>query len=69
MGVGGTPLSFLTSALDRGGWSASRTGRSTPAIHCIGDGVDPRAGLDTVVRERKYIVPGFKVLRTATAES
>jgi hypothetical protein len=42
---------FLTSALVRGEWSASRHGRITPGkrapgTHWIGDWVGPRAGLD-----------------------
>jgi hypothetical protein len=46
---------FLTSALDRGEWSASRSGRFTPGerasvTHWIGGWVDPRAGLDDVER-------------------
>jgi hypothetical protein len=41
---------FLTSALVGGQWSASRPGRFTPGetapgTHCIGGGVDLRAGL------------------------
>jgi hypothetical protein len=45
--------SFITSALDRGEWSASRSGRVlppgkwTPGTHCTGAWVGPRAGLDT----------------------
>jgi hypothetical protein len=47
--------SFLTSALDRGEWLASRPGRTLPrgrtlGTHCTGDWVGPRAGLDTEVR-------------------
>jgi hypothetical protein len=43
----------LTSALDGGEWSASRSGRFipneiAPSIHWIGGWVSPRAGLDTV---------------------
>jgi hypothetical protein len=42
---------FLTLPLVAGEWSASRPGRFTPremapGTHCIGDLVDPRAGLD-----------------------
>jgi hypothetical protein len=42
---------FLTSALVRGEWSASRPDRFTPGerapgTHWIGGWVDPRAGLD-----------------------
>jgi hypothetical protein len=45
--------SFTTSALDGSELSASRPGRAfipgerTPGIHCTGDWVGPRAGLDT----------------------
>jgi hypothetical protein len=39
---------FLDSTLAGGEWSASRSGRFTPAIHWIGGWVDPRAGLDDV---------------------
>jgi hypothetical protein len=44
---------FLTSALARGEWSASRPGCFTsreraPGTHWIGGWVDPRAGLDDV---------------------
>jgi hypothetical protein len=51
-GIGG--IVPLTSALDRGEWSASRHGRfnpgeRTPGTHWIGDWVGPRAGLDAVV--------------------
>jgi hypothetical protein len=46
---------ILTSALDGGEWSASRPGRFTPrkrapGTHGIGGCVDPRAGLDAVVK-------------------
>jgi hypothetical protein len=42
---------FLTSALVRGEWSASRHGRftpgeRTPGTHWVGGWVGPRAGLD-----------------------
>jgi hypothetical protein len=42
---------FLTSALDKGEWSASRpgrfiTGERAPSTHCIGGWVGPRACLD-----------------------
>jgi hypothetical protein len=47
----------LTLALDGGEWSASRPGRFRPTerapdTHWIGGWVGPRAGLDTVSRER-----------------
>jgi hypothetical protein len=49
---------FLTSALDGGEWSASRTGRLTPrerapGTHSIGGWVGPRAVLNAVVK--RYI--------------
>jgi hypothetical protein len=34
---------FLTSALDGGEWSASRSGPFTPGTHWIGGWMDPRA--------------------------
>jgi len=45
---------FLTSALDGGEWSASRSGsftpkESAPGTHWIGGWVGPRAVLDAVV--------------------
>jgi hypothetical protein len=47
----------LTSALDGGEWSASRSGRSTPreraaSTHWIGGWVDPRAVLDAVANRK-----------------
>jgi hypothetical protein len=47
--------SFLTLALDRGEWSASRPGalcseERTTGTHCTGGWVDLRAGLDIEVR-------------------
>jgi hypothetical protein len=53
--------SFLTSAVDRGEWSASRLGRFTPrerapVTHWIRGSVGPRAVLDVVV-ERKIPNP------------
>jgi hypothetical protein len=52
-GNGGIASSFLTSALDGGECSASRSGRFTPCeraphTHGIGGWVGPRAGLDAV---------------------
>jgi hypothetical protein len=49
----GIAPSFLTSALDRGEWSASQTTRITPGerapgTHWMGGWVDPTAGLDDV---------------------
>jgi hypothetical protein len=51
----------LTSALDGGEWSVSRTGRfipreKAPDTQCIGGWVGPRAGLD-MVSERKIPSP------------
>jgi hypothetical protein len=48
---------FLTSALDGGEWSASRSGRFTPreiapGIHWIGGWVGPRAILEDVVKRK-----------------
>jgi hypothetical protein len=47
----------LTSTLDRGEWSASRSGRCTPkerasGTHWIGGWVGPRAVLDAVVKRK-----------------
>jgi hypothetical protein len=52
----GSEGAFLTSAVDGGEWSASPPGRfipreRVPATHWIGGWVDPRAGLDTVVKK------------------
>jgi hypothetical protein len=41
---------FLTSALNGGEWSASRSGRFTLCDHWAGCWVCPRAGLDAVVK-------------------
>jgi hypothetical protein len=54
---------FLTLALYGGGWSASHTGRFTPSerapgTHWIGGWVGPRAGLDTIVKEKFQTLPG-----------
>jgi hypothetical protein len=51
---------FLTLALARGEWSASRPGRFTPeetapGTHWIGGWVDPRAGLNDVVNYGKFV--------------
>jgi len=48
---------FLTSALDGGEWSSSRSGRYTPGktppgTHLIGGYVSPRADLDAVVKKK-----------------
>jgi hypothetical protein len=45
--------SFLTSALEGGEWSASRTlpgGKEPLGSHCTGGWVGPRAGLEAEVR-------------------
>jgi hypothetical protein len=47
----------LTSALDRGEWSASRPGRfipreRVPGTHWIGGSVGPRAVLDAAVKRK-----------------
>jgi hypothetical protein len=60
-------LIFLTSAVVRGEWSASRTGRFTPGerapgTHWIGGCVVPRAGLDNVKKRKFLTLPGL-VLR------
>jgi hypothetical protein len=57
MGVWGVAPPFLTSALDEGDWSASRTcrftpGETAPGTNWRGGWVDPRAGLGDV--EKKY---------------
>jgi hypothetical protein len=55
--------SFLTSALERGEWSASRPGRAlprgerAPGTHCTGGWVGPRAGLDAETGRRKSFGP------------
>ena len=60
----------MTSALDRGGWSASRPGRlyprEGPATHCIGGWVGPRAGLDGC---RKSRPSGIRSPDLATTEA
>jgi hypothetical protein len=48
---------FLTSAIDKGKWSASRPGRLTlreraDGTHWIGGWVGPRTVLDTVVKRK-----------------
>jgi hypothetical protein len=48
--------SFKTSALEGGGWSASRPGRlyprGRPGTHCTGRWVGPRTGLDKCGKSR-----------------
>jgi hypothetical protein len=57
--------SFLTSALDEGYWSPSRSGRallweSTAGTHCTGGCVGLRAGLDTEARGKSFALPGIE---------
>jgi hypothetical protein len=57
---------FLTSALARGEWSASRPGRFTPrerapGTHWIGGWVDPRAGVDDVEKRKFFTLPGLEL--------
>jgi hypothetical protein len=54
---------FLTSALARGEWSASRPGRFTPVTHWIGGWMDPRAGLDDLEKRKFLTLLGLE-LRT-----
>ena len=53
--------SFMTSALDGSGWSASRHGRlyprERPGTHCTGGWVGLRAGLDRCRGELSYLAP------------
>jgi hypothetical protein len=56
-GNGGTAPYILNSALDGGEWSDSRPGRFTPrerapGTQLIGGWVDPRAGLDAVMKRK-----------------
>jgi hypothetical protein len=62
---GGIAPTFLTSALDGGERSASRSGRFipgeiAPSTHWIGGWVDPRAGLDSV--KKRKILPLLGIL-------
>jgi hypothetical protein len=57
---------FLTSALVRGDWSASRPGRFTPGErvpvnHWVGGWVDSRAGLDDLEKRKFFTLPGLKL--------
>jgi hypothetical protein len=62
-------FSFLTSALDGGGWSVSRPGRvlpqgNDPSTHGIGGWVGPKSGYDTEARGRiLYLCRGLKPSR------
>jgi hypothetical protein len=51
---------FLISALAGSELSASRPGRFTPGTHCVGDWVDPRAGLDDVEKRKFLTLPGLE---------
>jgi hypothetical protein len=55
----------VTSALDRGGWPASRFGRfspwkNSPGRHCIREWVDPRAYLVVMEKKKKSLAPASK---------
>jgi hypothetical protein len=57
---------FLTSALVRGEWSASRLCRfipreRVPGSHWIGGWVDPRARLDDVKKRKFLTLPGLEL--------
>jgi hypothetical protein len=57
---------YLTWALDRSEWSASRPGRFTPGerasgANWVGGWVDPRASLDDVEKRKFLIIPGFEL--------
>jgi hypothetical protein len=57
IGYGGVDVKihvFLTSALDGGEWSVSRTGRFIPGTHWIGGWAGPRTGLDDT-EKRKFL--------------
>jgi hypothetical protein len=52
---------FLTSALDVGDWSASRSNRFAPEeivpdTNWIGGWVGPRAGLETAIKRKNPII-------------
>jgi hypothetical protein len=52
---------LLTSTLVGGEWSASRPGKRAPVIHCIGDWLGPRAGLDDVEKGKFFTLPGLEL--------
>jgi hypothetical protein len=57
--------SLLTLALEGGECSTSRPNRFTPGVtvhsaHCIGGGVDPIVGLDTLETEKYLLLLGFE---------
>jgi hypothetical protein len=67
---GGIAPPFLTSALGRGEWSASRPGRFTLGeialgTHWIGGWVGPRAGLDAVEKRKILYYRGSNPARPA----
>jgi hypothetical protein len=59
-GSGGIGPPFLTLALDRGEWSASRPGRFTLVTHWMGGWLGPRAGLDAVEDRKILPLAGIK---------
>jgi hypothetical protein len=57
---------FLTSALVRGEWTASRPGRFTPGerapgTYWIGGWVDPRAGVNDLEKRKFLTLPGLEL--------
>jgi hypothetical protein len=57
---------FLTSALDEGGWSASRPGSSTPGertpvTHWLGGWVGPRVGLEDEEKRNFLKLQGLEI--------
>jgi hypothetical protein len=63
MGSEGIAPAFLTSALDKDEWSASRPGRYTPGerapgIYWIGGWLDPRAGLNALEKRKSLSSAG-----------
>jgi hypothetical protein len=66
MGSGCINPHFLDLALAGGEWSASRPcrftpGEKAPGTHRIGGWVDPRAGLDDVVKRKFFTLPGLEL--------
>jgi hypothetical protein len=58
----GGVVAFLTSALDGGEWSDSRSSRlihweMAPGTHWLGSRVGPRAGLDSVEKKKTLPLP------------
>jgi hypothetical protein len=65
MGGGCTAAPFLTSALDDGGWSASRSGRFIPGgiatgTYWIGGWVGIRVCLNAMEKRKILVLPGIK---------